>query len=124
MVSGVCLALLSTSLFFFPASFNQIGSIGSASEIEEFADWRRIIPSTSNVYVANGQDSGAFAWFTLGRPRYLSVDQSAGVICSRTPALEVERRATFVLPLMDPDWKLLSLILERASANSKIRAAA
>ncbi len=124
MVSGVCLALLSTSLFIFPASFNQIGSIGSASEIEEFADWRRIIPSTSNVYVANGQDSGAFAWFTLGRPSYLSVDQSAGVIFSRTTAFEVERRSTFLLPLMDPDWKLLSRIRERASAKAKSRVSA
>jgi hypothetical protein len=119
VVSGVCLALLSTSLFIRPASFNQIGSIGSASAIEEFADWRQIIPSTSNVYVADGQDLGAFAWFTLGRPNYLSVDQSAGVIFSRTTAFEVERRSTFLLPLMDPDWKLLSRIHEHASAKDK-----
>jgi hypothetical protein len=119
VVSIVCLALLGTSLFIRPASFNQIGSIGSASAIEEFADWRRVIPSTSNVYVADGQDLGAFAWFTLGRPNYLSVDQSAGVIFSRTTAFEVERRSAFLLPLMDPDWKLLSRIQEHASAKDK-----
>jgi len=119
VVSGVCLALLGTSLFVFPASFNQIGSIGSASEIEEFADWRRIIPSTSNVYVADGQDLAAFAWFTLGRPNYLSVDQSAGVIFSRATAFEVQRRSTLLLPLMDPDWKLLSRNQKHASAKDK-----
>jgi hypothetical protein len=121
VVSGVCLALLGTSLFIFPASFSQIGSIGSASEIEEFADWRGKIPAASNVYVANGKDSGAFAWFTLGRPSYLSIDQSAGVIFSRATAFEVERRSAFLLPLMDPDWKLLSRIRERASAKDKSR---
>jgi hypothetical protein len=116
---GVCLVLLGTSLFICPASFNKIGSIGSASEIEEFADWRRIIPSTSNVYVADGQDLGAFAWFTLGRPNYLSVDQSAGVIFSRATAFEVERRSAFLLPLMDPDWKLLSRLHGHAGAKDK-----
>jgi hypothetical protein len=118
-VSVVCLALLGTSLFIFPASFNMIGTVGSASEIEAFADWRRIIPSTSNVYVANREDSAAFAWFTLGRPSYLSVDQSAGVIFSRTTAFEVARRSTLLLPLMDPDWKLLSRTRERARVKDK-----
>src|SRR4029077_12917715 len=121
VVSGVCLALLGTSLFIFPASFSRIGSIGSASEIEEFADWRGKIPATSNVYVANPQDSAPFAWFTLGRPTYLSLDQSAGVSFSRTTAFEVQRRSAFLLPLLDPDWKLLSRIRERASAKDKSR---
>jgi hypothetical protein len=62
---------------------------------------------------------GAFAWFTLGRPNYLSVDQSAGVIFSRATAFEVERRSAFLLPLMDPDWKLLSRIQKHASAKEK-----
>jgi hypothetical protein len=121
VMSVVCLGLLGTSLFIFPASFNQVGSIGATSEIDEFADWRRIIPLTSNVYVANGDDSSAFAWFTLGRPNYLSLDQSAGVVFSRTTAFEVERRSAFLLPLMDPDWKMLSRIRERARAKGKSR---
>jgi hypothetical protein len=54
------------------------------------------------------RNSAAFAWFTLERPSYLTVDQSAGVVFSRTTALEVRRRSQVLLPLMDPDWRLLS----------------
>jgi hypothetical protein len=121
VMSGFCLGLLAISIFIIPASFNQIGSIGAASEIDEFAKWRRMIPPTSSVYLADGDDSSAFAWFTLGRPSYLSLDQSAGVVFSRATAFEVARRSAFLLPLMDPDWKIQSHLRERATAKTKAR---
>jgi hypothetical protein len=60
------------------------------------------------VLVTPSQDVGAFVWFTLQRPNYLSLDQSAGVVFSRETAIEVERRSQVLLPLMDPDWKILT----------------
>ena len=50
-------------------------------------------PPTSTVLVAPPRDVGAFVWFTLGRPNYLALDQSAGVVFSRATALEVRRRS-------------------------------
>ena len=105
---GVCIVLLTACAKLAPATLNKIDVAGSASEIVEFADWRQAIPPDSNVYVANGRDASSFAWFTLGRPSYLSLDQSAGVIFSRATALEVQRRSQVLLPIMDEDWKLLS----------------
>ena len=66
------------------------------------------MPPTSTVLVAPARDVGAFVWFTLGRPNYLALDQSAGVVFSRDTALEVRRRSEILLPLMDPNWKILS----------------
>jgi hypothetical protein len=76
---------------------------------DEYADWLRAIPADQNVYVADGTDNPRFVWLELGRPNYLSVDQSAGVVFSRGTALEIERRATDLLPLSPlPDWKIRS----------------
>jgi hypothetical protein len=36
----------------------------------------------------------------------LALDQSSGVVFSRTTSLEVQRRSEVLLPLMDPDWKI------------------
>jgi hypothetical protein len=112
-------ASLLTACALLPLSYNKIEAVGSASEISEFADWRRVIPPTSNVYVASGHDAATFAWFTLSRPSYLSLDQSAGVIFSRATALEVQRRSQVLLPLMDEDWKLLSNSRAARSAGGK-----
>lgn len=101
------LALGTGCIFLVPVAFARQDTAGS-SEVEEFADWRAVIPAGANVYVANGYDAAPFAWFTLGRPNYLSLDQSAGVVFSRATALEVKRRSEILLPLMDEDWKLLS----------------
>jgi len=102
-------ALLATlSIFILPAAFKQPHTLASTSDISEFADWIRTIPPTSTVLVAPTHDVGAFVWFTLGRPNYLAVDQSAGAVFSRATALEVRRRSQVLLPLMDPNWKILS----------------
>jgi hypothetical protein len=73
------------------------------------------------VLVAPTKDAGAFVWFTLNRPNYLALNQSAGVAFSRETALEVRRRSEILLPLMDPDWKILSSL--RSSGNGKRSAA-
>lgn len=81
---------------------------GSAEQVAKFSDWRRSMAPTSNVFVEPARNSAAFAWFTLERPSYLTVDQSSGVVFSRATALEVRRRSQVLLPLMEPDWMLLS----------------
>jgi hypothetical protein len=115
--SVVCVAL---SIFIFPAAFEQSRTFASRSNGGEFADWIKAIPPTSTVLVAPAQDVGAFVWFTLQRPNYLALNQSAGVIFSRTTALEVQRRSHVLLPLMDPDWKILtSLRIAAATAGTR-----
>jgi hypothetical protein len=105
---AACGALLVASVCIISASFNQTRSVGSQSDIEEFSDWRSAIPEKSTVFVAPTRDVGSFVWFTLGRPNYLALDQSAGVVFSRQTALEVRRRSEVLLPLTDPTWKILS----------------
>jgi hypothetical protein len=89
-----------------PSAFAQLNLPGSDAEIHEFEDWRRAIPPTSSVFVADGKNSGLFVWFTLERPNYLTLSQSAGVVFSRATALEVERRAQVLSPVVDPSWKI------------------
>lgn len=87
----------------------KIGGIGIVTtEVDDFSDWRRAIPEIANVLVLPSGNSPRFTWFTLERPSYLSVDQSSGVVFSRATALEVRRRATVMLPVADPDWRILS----------------
>jgi hypothetical protein len=100
--------LLIAGIALLPSAFRQSRILNSAVQVQEFADWSRVIPSTSTVLVTPARDVGAFVWFTLMRPNYLSLDQSAGVIFSRATALEVERRSQVLLPIMEPDWKILS----------------
>lgn len=76
----------------------------------EFADWRSSIPDGDAVLVLPAGNSAKFAWFTLQRPSYLTVNQSAGVVFSRVTALEVRRRAQVMLPVSEPDWQILSNI--------------
>jgi hypothetical protein len=106
-------AALSAVLFIcclltYPGAFRVYMREGSAEQIAEFSDWRRWIAPDDTVYVLPAHNSATFAWFTLQRPSYLTVDQSAGVVFSRATALEVRRRSNVLSPLMDPDWKLLS----------------
>ncbi len=100
--------LAAFSLLIFPAAFRQARTLGTPTEIQEFADWENVIPPTDTVLVAPPRDVGAFVWFTLARPNYLALDQSSGVVFSRTTSLEVRRRSEVLLPIMDPDWKILS----------------
>ena len=114
--SLLCFGLLALSIFILPAAFRQHRSLASAADISEFSDWTGVIPPTSTVLVVPARDVGTFVWFTLQRPNYLAVDQSAGVVFSRATALEVQRRSQVLLPVMDPNWRIMSKL--RAAANS------
>ena len=97
-----------------PGALRQVDTVGTDAEIDEFADWRDAIPPTSNVLMVPTAKSASFAWFTLERPSYMSVDQSAGVVFSRATALEIRRRSQVLLPIMKPDWQILSQITQEA----------
>ena len=94
---------------------------GTAAQIEEFSDWRDAIPPGDNVFIVPRYYTAGFAWFTLQRPSYLTVDQSSGVIFSRATAVEIRRRSEVLLPMEEPDWRLLS---RRATHAGKFDAAA
>jgi hypothetical protein len=115
VLTAVLLAAL--SLFTWPAAFKEAHAIASAGDVSEFADWSNAIPPTSTVLVAPPRDVGAFVWFTLQRPNYLAVDQSAGVVFSRATSMEVQRRSEVLLPLMDPNWKILTRLRATASGQ-------
>jgi hypothetical protein len=100
--------LLICCLLLYPGAFRVFMREGSAEEVAEFSDWRRSIAPDDTVFVVPAHNSATFAWFTLERPSYLTVDQSAGVVFSRATALEVRRRSNVLLPFMEPDWRLLS----------------
>jgi hypothetical protein len=114
----LCFGLLALSIFTLPAAFRQYRSLAAATDISEFSDWASVIPPTSTVLVAPSRDVGTFVWFTMQRPNYLAVDQSAGVVFSRATALEVQRRSEVLLPVMDPNWKIRSK-LRAAAASGK-----
>jgi hypothetical protein len=113
--ASLSLALLICCMLLYRGAFRVHMREGSAEQIAEFSDWRRSIAPDDTVFVVPAHNSATFAWFTLERPSYLTVDQSAGVVFSRDTALEVRRRSDVLSPLMDPDWKLLS---EKASSRS------
>jgi hypothetical protein len=100
--------LAGLSILIIPIAFKQPRFLAASADTQKFAEWSKLIPPTSMVLVAPSHDVGAFVWFTLDRPNYLSLDQSAGVVFSRATALEVRRRSEVLLPLMDPDWKILT----------------
>jgi hypothetical protein len=112
VLTVTCGVLLAVTLFLWPETFRDGGRDGTPAEIAEFSDWRGVIPADANVFVIPAHNSATFAWFTLERPSYLTVDQSSGVVFSRATALEVRRRSHVLLPLMEPDWRLLSNMQE------------
>ncbi len=101
-------ALLTVSLCLLPPAFKQSRALAAAGDIAEFSDWEKAIPPTSTVLITPSRDVGTFVWFTLQRPNYLAVDQSAGVVFSRRTALEIQRRSQVLLPIMDPNWTILT----------------
>jgi hypothetical protein len=115
----LCGLLAALSIYTLPAAFKQYRTIASPSDINEFANWENAIPPTSTVLVVPAPDVGAFVWFTLQRPNYLSLDQSAGVVFSRPTAIEIERRSEVLLPLMDPNWKILSSLRDKPRNRRK-----
>jgi hypothetical protein len=116
--------LLALSMWTFPAAFRQARTLAATADIHEFADWENVIPPTSTVLVTPPRDVGAFVWFTLGRPNYLALNQSSGVVFSRTTALEVQRRSEVLLPLMDPEWKILASLRAKSAGYRNTKASA
>jgi hypothetical protein len=114
--------LAAAAAFQLHRALEETGTDRSESTTADFSDWRRVIPPGANVWVVPAHNSAAFAWFTLERPSYLTVDQSSGVVFSRATALEVRRRAQVLLPVMDPDWRLSSGM--RSADGGKAAAAA
>jgi len=111
--------LAAFSIIIFPTAFAQPRKLADAADIHEFADWENVIPPTSTVFVTPSHDVGTFVWFTLARPNYLALDQSSGVVFSRTTALEVRRRSEVLFPLMDPEWKILSKLRGKSGGRRK-----
>ena len=111
--------LVAACLYCVPRALHDGTGVGTAAEFDAYSDWRRAIPPDANVLVAPVRNSAAFAWFTLERPSYLTVDQSSGVVFSRATALEVRRRSQVLLPLMDPDWRLLSNMTQAHNGGGK-----
>jgi hypothetical protein len=114
-------ALATATAFATPSALEDSTAEGSAVQIEEFSDWRHAIPPGDNVFVVPRYYTAGFTWFTLGRPSYLTVDQSSGVIFSRATAVEIRRRSEVLLPMEEPDWRLLS---RRATHDGKFDASA
>jgi hypothetical protein len=108
-------AMLAACCTLLPFAFPPSRNAGAASESAEFADWVRAIPPEASVLVADGRNSGPFVWFTLGRPNYLTLSQSAGVVFSRETAFEVRRRGEVLSPIMNPSWQVMT-------NNAQIRA--
>jgi hypothetical protein len=111
-VVAISAALTIATASLLPKTFEMSGSGLAASGVDDFSDWRRAIPENANVLVLPSGNSPRFAWFTLERPSYLSVNQSSGVVFSRLTALEVRRRGEVMLPVADPDWQILSKLNE------------
>ena len=114
--------LIALSAYAFPAAFKQSRTLAAAADVREFEDWANAIPPSSTVLVTPPRDVGAFVWFTLGRPNYLAMDQSSGAVFSRATALEVRRRSEVLLPLMDPDWKILTSLRAESGSEHKNKA--
>jgi hypothetical protein len=114
--------LIALSAYAFPAAFKQPRTLAAAADVVEFEDWVNAIPPSSTVLVTPPRDVGAFVWFTLGRPNYLALDQSSGAVFSRATALEVRRRSEVLLPLMDPDWRILTGLRAESGRGHKNKA--
>jgi hypothetical protein len=112
-------AFIATSVVILPGSVKQLSTVGTRPEIEAFKDWRERIPANSSALFVPTTKSASFAWFTLGRPSYLSVDQSSGVVFSRATALEVRRRSEVLLPVSEPDWQILTQIEQEPAGLRK-----
>ena len=119
LLGAAALVLLASVMYIAPKSLDAFSKVGSPALADEFEDWRNIIPPTGSVYLADKYDTGAFAWFALDRPNYLSPDQSAGVVFARATALEIRRRSEVVLPLQNPHWKMRSSLRDHGSRYNR-----
>ena len=98
-------------LFLVPSACRQESPLDATYSTGEYSDWQRLISEDKSVALASPGAATLFTWFILQRSSYLSEAQSAGVVFSRSTALEVKRRSQVLAPLMDPDWKITSQIL-------------
>jgi hypothetical protein len=73
----------------------------SPATYSAFAQWRSIIPKTSEVL---WHEDSTGVWVLLERRSYLSVNQLAGLLYSPNMAPEIARRAGALKPLVSPDW--------------------
>jgi hypothetical protein len=115
----ISMVLAAISFLALPSAFRQARTLADSAAQQEFADWERAIPPTSTVLVVPARDAGAFVWFSLRRPNYLAMNQSAGVVFSRATASEVRRRSEVLLPLMDPDWRILTRLQAKSSGERR-----
>jgi hypothetical protein len=118
--SGAVSALLiGLCMFTLHGAFNRGSKSDISAGIEGLSEWRNVIPPTSNVLVLPSTKGTGFIWFTLQRPSYLTVDQSAGVVFSEEIAQEIRRRSQVLLPVMEPDWKVLSHLSRAKTEREK-----
>ncbi len=73
------------------------------ANVEEFAEFRRLIPENSIVYWED--DNALNAWLLLKRSSYISKTQTAGIVFNRQMALEALRRTENIRPLSMRDYK-------------------
>jgi len=106
-------ALLAGSLVvILPNTMDSGHTGGTTAEIAEFSDWRTAMSGSGSVLLMSNEQLVSFVWFTLQRPSYMSLSQSAGVVFARATALEIHRRSDVLSPLMKPDWQILSQLTE------------
>jgi hypothetical protein len=114
----VATALLAGSLLVISPDalqFNQAAR--SAAEFAEFSDWRSAMSGPGSVLLVSSDKWISFVWFTLERPSYMSLSQSAGVVFARATAVEIHRRSDVLLPIMKPDWQILSHLSQKAQGK-------
>lgn len=112
-----CLMFGSLAALAWSGAWQEISKTGDPGDIASYADWRNAMPLDSNVAILGVHNSAGFAWFTLDRADYLSIDQSSGVVFSRATALEVQRRSTVLEPLVRPSWKIMTYLARWASGE-------
>ena len=72
--------------------------------VAQFAPWRELIPPNAQVF---WPESPLANWLLLDRPSYLSAAQTSGMVFSRQTAIELERRADDLAPIV-PQQSFLS----------------
>jgi hypothetical protein len=112
----VTVLLLGSSVWIVPWSFQQ-PTEDARAQLDQFSDWRDAIPPTANVLTIPVPIAASFVWFTLERPNYYSLGQSAGVVFSRATAAEIRRRSQVLMPVSDPDWQILSKNTQKAEGQ-------
>lgn len=72
--------------------------------VAQFAPWRELVPPNAEVF---WPESPLASWLLLGRPSYLSVAQTSGMVFSRPAAIELKHRADALAPIV-PQQSFLS----------------